>query len=119
MSSIPVKTRDPDRTHSPACIGKEVKITGQIYSKEELYVYGDVEGTIEMQAHRLTVGPEGKIRCNVKAREVVILGNVQGKVDASDRLEVRKGASVAGDITTARIVIEDSAYFKGWSGRHF
>jgi cytoskeletal protein CcmA (bactofilin family) len=110
---MPVPTPEPERTHSPASIGKAVKITGQIYSKEDLYVDGDVEGTIELQAHRLTIGPNGKVRCNVKAREVVILGNVQGKVDASDRLEVRKGATVIGDVSTARIVIEDSAYFKG------
>jgi cytoskeletal protein CcmA (bactofilin family) len=113
LSSIPIKTPEPDRAHSPACIGKEVKITGQIYSKEELYVYGDVEGTIEMQAHLLTIGPSGKVRCNVKAREIVILGNVQGKVDAGEKLEVRKEATVVGDITSARIVIEDGAYVKG------
>jgi len=90
-----------------------VKIDGQIYSKEELYVDGDVEGTIELQEHRLTIGPNGKVHSNIKAREVVILGNVQGNVEASDKLEVRKDASVLGDIKTARIVIEDGAYFKG------
>jgi cytoskeletal protein CcmA (bactofilin family) len=90
-----------------------VKINGQIYSKEDLYVDGDVEGTIELQEHRLTIGPNGRVRSNVEAREVVILGNVQGNVDVSDKLEVRKDACVVGDITTARIVIEDGAYFKG------
>ena len=113
MSSMPVRTPEPERMRSPATIGKAVKITGQIYSKEDLYVDGDVEGTIELQAHRLTIGPNGKIRCNIKAREVVILGNVQGKVHSTDKLEVRKNASVVGDVTTARIVIEDGAYFKG------
>jgi cytoskeletal protein CcmA (bactofilin family) len=90
-----------------------VKICGQIYSKEDLYVDGDVEGTIDLQANRLTIGPNGKVRSHVKAREVVILGNVQGNVDASDKLEVRKDARLVGDIKTARIVIEDGAYLKG------
>jgi cytoskeletal protein CcmA (bactofilin family) len=90
-----------------------VKISGQIYSKEDLYVDGDVEGSIELHEHRLTIGPNGKVSSHVKAREVVILGNVQGNVDAIDKLEVRKDAKVVGDIQTARIVIEDGAYFKG------
>jgi cytoskeletal protein CcmA (bactofilin family) len=110
---MPFKTPAPDGTRAQASIGKAVKISGQIYSKEDLYVDGDVEGTIELQEHRLTIGPNAKVRSNVTAREVVILGNVQGNVDASDKLEVRKDARVVGDIQTARIVIVDGAYFKG------
>ena len=113
MSSIPFKTPEPNSTRGQASIGKAVKIAGQIYSKEDLYVDGDVEGTIELQEHRLTIGPNGKVHANIKAREVVILGNVQGNVEASDKLEVRKEARVVGDIRTSRIVIEDGAYFKG------
>jgi len=113
LSSMPFKTPEPDGTRAQASIGKAVKIIGQICSKEDLYVDGDVEGTIELQEHRLTIGPNAKVRSHVKAREVVILGNVQGNIDASDKLEVRKDATVVGDIQTARIVIEDGAYFKG------
>jgi cytoskeletal protein CcmA (bactofilin family) len=113
LSSMPFKTPEPDSTRGSASIGKAVKINGQIYSKEDLYVDGDVEGTIELQEHRLTIGPNGKVHSNVKAREVVILGNIQGNVDASDKLEIRKDARLVGDIKTARIIIEDGAYFKG------
>jgi len=113
LSSMPFKTPEPNGTRGQDSIGKAVKITGQIYSQEDLYVDGDVEGSIELQEHRLTIGPNGKVSSHVKAREVVILGNVQGKVEASDKLEVRKDARVVGDIKTARIVIEDGAYFKG------
>jgi len=113
LSSAPFKAPAPESTLGPASIGKAVRIIGQIYSKEDMYVDGDVEGTIEVQAPRLTIGPNAKVRCHVKAREVVIFGNVQGKVDANDKLEVRKDASVVGDITTARIMIQDGAYFKG------
>jgi cytoskeletal protein CcmA (bactofilin family) len=115
LSSTPFKTPEPppDSTRGQASIGKAVKINGQIYSKEDLYVDGDVEGTIELQEHRLTVGPNGKVHSSVKAREVVVLGNIQGNVDASDKLEIRKDARLVGDIKTARIIIEDGAYFKG------
>jgi cytoskeletal protein CcmA (bactofilin family) len=113
LSNLLFKTPEPNGTRGQDSIGKAVKISGQIYSKEDLYVDGDVEGSIELEEHRLTIGPNGKVSSHVKAREVVILGNVQGNVDASDKLEVRKDARVVGDIKTARIVIEDGAYFKG------
>ena len=96
-----------------ATIGKAVKINGQIYSREDLYVDGDVEGTIELMDHKLTVGPNGKVHAGVKAREVVALGAIQGNVEASERIEIRKDAKLVGDIKTARIIIEDGAYFKG------
>ena len=113
LSSMPFKAPEPDASRGQASIGKAVKINGQIYSKEDLYVDGDVEGTIELQEHRLTIGPNGKVHSSVKAREVVVLGNIQGNVDASDKLEIRKDARLVGDIKTARIIIEDGAYFKG------
>ncbi len=96
-----------------ATIGKAVKIAGQIFSREDLYVDGDVEGTIELMEHKLTIGPNGKVHAGVKAREVVALGVIQGNVEASERIEIRKDAKLVGDIKTARIVIEDGAYFKG------
>jgi cytoskeletal protein CcmA (bactofilin family) len=113
LSTMPFKAPEPESTRGQASIGKAVKINGQIYSKEDLYVDGDVEGTIELQEHRLTIGPNGKVHSSVKAREVVVLGNIQGNVDASDKLEIRKDARLVGDIKTARIIIEDGAYFKG------
>ena len=90
-----------------------MKVNGQISSREDLYVDGDVEGTIELHDNRLTIGPNGKVHAGVKAREVVVLGSIQGNVEASDRLEIRKEGRLVGDIHTARIVIEDGAYFKG------
>lgn len=94
-------------------IGKGVLVKGQILSREDLYVDGEVEGSIEMQEHRLTVGPNGKVQAGVKARELTVLGTLQGNVDASDKIDIRKEAKLVGDIKTARIVIEDGAYFKG------
>src|SRR6516165_7060555 len=113
VSSIPVGKVDPDRSGGSATIGKSVKIVGQIYSKEDLYVDGDVEGTVEALEHRLTIGPNGTVHASVKAREVAVLGNIQGNVEATDKIEIRKDAKLVGDIRTARIIIEDGAYFKG------
>jgi cytoskeletal protein CcmA (bactofilin family) len=96
-----------------AVIGKSVMIKGQIFSREDLTIDGEVEGSVELQEHRLTVGPHGKVQAGVKAHEIIVLGTIHGNVDAADRIEIRKDARLVGDIKTARIVIEDGAYFKG------
>src|SRR3974390_2443159 len=96
-----------------ATIGKAVRVVGQIYSKEDLFVDGDLEGTVEALEHKLTIGPNGTVHASVKAREVVALGTIQGNVEAADKIEIRKDAKLVGDIRTARIIIEDGAYFKG------
>jgi cytoskeletal protein CcmA (bactofilin family) len=114
MSSMPFKNPEqPESSRNAATIGKAVKIIGQIFSKEDLYVDGDVEGTIECQDNKLTIGPNGKLQAAVRAREVVVLGQIKGNVESTDRIDIRKDARLVGDIKTARIVIEDGAYFKG------
>ena len=111
--SMPSGRYEPEARGSQATIGKAVKIVGEIQSKEDLYVDGDVEGTVISPDHRLTVGPNGTLHATVKAREILVLGSIQGNVEAADRIEIRKEAKLVGDIRTARIVIEDGAYFKG------
>jgi cytoskeletal protein CcmA (bactofilin family) len=96
-----------------ACIGKSVIIKGQIFSREDLYLDGEIEGTVEVPENRLTIGPHGKLQASIKAREVVVLGVVNGNVEASERIDIRKDSKLVGDIKTARIMIEDGAYFKG------
>jgi cytoskeletal protein CcmA (bactofilin family) len=88
-------------------------VKGQIFSREDLVIDGEVEGTVELHDHRLTVGPNGKVQAGVKAREIVVLGAIHGNVEATDKIDIRKDARLVGDIKTARIVIEDGAYFKG------
>jgi cytoskeletal protein CcmA (bactofilin family) len=113
MSSMPQARFEPDSRGGSATVGKAVKIVGQIHTKEDLYVDGEVEGTVEAMEHKLTIGPNGMVKATVRAREVVVLGSVTGNVEATDKLEIRKDAKLVGDIKTARIVIEDGAYFKG------
>lgn len=117
VSSGPSRTIEParevQRGGGSAVLGKSVIVKGQIFSREDLTIDGEVEGTVELQEHRLTVGPNGKVVAEIKARELVVLGTVHGNVDISDKIDIRKDAKLVGDIQTARIVIEDGAYFKG------
>jgi cytoskeletal protein CcmA (bactofilin family) len=94
-------------------LGKSVIVKGQIFSREDLTIDGEVEGTVELQEHRLTIGPNGKVLASVKAREIVVLGTIHGNVETTDKIDIRKDAKLVGDIKTARVVIEDGAYFKG------
>jgi cytoskeletal protein CcmA (bactofilin family) len=96
-----------------AQIGKSVVIKGELSGSEDLYLDGEVEGSIELHDHNLTVGPNGRVRANVNAKEVIVHGKVDGNITSSDRVELRKSAVLVGDIATQRIVIEDGAYFKG------
>jgi len=113
VSSMPPARFEPEVKGSSATIGKAVKVVGQIFSREDLFVDGEVEGTVEALEHKLTVGPNGSVKAAIKAREVVALGSVQGNVEATEKIEIRKDAKLVGDIRTARIIIEDGAYFKG------
>src|SRR5882724_1182907 len=113
MSTAPAASHFTTDVRGPAVIGKSVMIKGQIYSREDLMIDGEIDGSVELQEHRLTVGPHGKLQAGVKAREIVVLGTIHGNVEASDKIDIRKDAKLVGDIKTARIVIEDGAYFKG------
>ena len=96
-----------------ATLGKNVTVKGQIFSREDLTIDGEVEGTVECHEHRLTIGPNGRVHAGLKAREIVIYGSIQGNVEATDKIDIKKEAKLVGDIKTSRIMIEDGAYFKG------
>lgn len=115
--SSPSRSFDPEpisnRGTGPAALGKNVTIKGQIFAREDLTIDGEVEGTVECQEHRLTIGPNARVQAGLKAREIIIHGSIQGNVDATDKIDIKKEAKLVGDIKTSRIVIEDGAYFKG------
>ncbi|ABF40717.1 protein of unknown function DUF583 [Candidatus Koribacter versatilis Ellin345] len=96
-----------------AHIGKSVIIRGELSGSEDLFLDGEVEGSIDLKGHALTIGPNGHIKANVHAKEVVVHGRVDGNIRAADRVELKKSAVLSGDIFTQRIMIEDGAYFKG------
>jgi cytoskeletal protein CcmA (bactofilin family) len=96
-----------------AHIGKSVLVKGELSGSEDLYLDGEVEGSIDLRGHSLTIGPNGRVRANVNARDVVVHGKVEGNLRAAERIELKKSAILVGDIFTQRIVIEDGAFFKG------
>ena len=96
-----------------AHIGKSVNIKGEVSGSEDIYVDGQVEGSIQLAGNSLTVGPNGRVRANVTAKNVTVGGTLDGNIQASERTELRKTAVVNGDVQTKRIAIEEGAYLKG------
>lgn len=117
MAPPPVHTAPPPRpepatSRQVAAIGPSMTIKGDIRAREELMVDGEVEGSLESQS-QLTVGPNGKVRANIKAREVIVYGSVRGNVEVAEKIAIRDQGSLVGDIKAAGISIDDGAYFKG------
>jgi len=94
-------------------IGKSVVIKGELSGSEDLTIEGQVEGKIELKDHLLTIGPNGRIKAQVFAKTVIVLGEVNGNVSASEKVEIRDGGSVDGDIVSPRVAIAEGAHFRG------
>jgi len=110
-SYTPVKpaTSPMDQAH----IGKSLVIKGELTGAESLFIDGRVEGTVSVPGHRVTVGHNGHVVANIKAKEVVIMGKVQGNVECADRLDLRSESQLSGDVITHRISVEEGAVLKG------
>ena len=97
----------------PVNIGKSVVIKGELTGSEDLTIEGHVEGKIELRQNVLTVGPNGKIKAQVFAKSIVILGEVTGNVTATEKVDLRDNGSVDGDISAPRVAIAEGAHFRG------
>ena len=94
-------------------IGKSVVIKGELAGSEDLTIEGQVDGTIQLRDHVLTIGPNGKIKAQVFAKSVIVLGEVTGNVTASEKVDIRDKGSVDGDIISPRVAIAEGAHFRG------
>jgi cytoskeletal protein CcmA (bactofilin family) len=116
--SAPVPHKETPKAADPykadvGHIGKSVQIKGELTGSEDLYLDGEIEGTIDLRDHSLIIGPNGRIKAGITARDLVVHGRVEGNVAATGRVELRKSCTLIGDVSTQRIVIEDGAFFKG------
>jgi cytoskeletal protein CcmA (bactofilin family) len=99
--------------NASARIGKSIVISGEVKGSEDLIVDGRVEGTISLSESRLTIGPNANVSADLSAKDVLIMGHVQGNVVASGRVELRAGCTMEGDIRALRLAVEDNAVFRG------
>jgi|SRR5215472_12939921 len=94
-------------------IGKSFVIKGQVSCDGDLYIDGQIEGSVDPKGHRLTIGPDGRLKANVSARAVIVRGKLEGNIQASERVDLKQSAVVVGDIVTQTISIESGANIKG------
>ena len=114
QASAPVAQAESRRMgHEMVNIGKSVVIKGELAGSEDLTIEGQVDGKIELNDHVLTIGPNGKIKAQVFAKAVIVLGEVNGNVSASEKVDIRDGGSVDGDIISPRVAIAEGAHFRG------
>ena len=115
QASVPAQpdSRRQQMMEKDVNIGKSVVIKGELNGSEDLTVEGHVEGKIELRDHVLTIGPNGKIKAQVFAKAVIVLGEVNGNVTASEKVDIRDGGSVDGDIVSPRVAIAEGAHFRG------
>jgi len=112
-SAMPPARPSAPTARNLSCLGASIEVKGRISGDEDLQIDGKVEGPVTLQNHRLIVGRSAQMSSEISAREIVIHGKVTGNLNARDRVEINKDASVMGDLHTSRIMIEDGAYFKG------
>lgn len=103
------ETLDRSNADGSARLSKSIKVKGEIRGSGDLYIDGEVEGTIDLQGNSVTIGPDGRVQADVSARELSVLGRVQGKVNVSEKAVIRSTGTVEGELRTARISIEDGA----------
>lgn len=100
-------------TAAYAVLGPQVTVTGEILSREPLTIQGEVEGIIDVTGHRLTIAEGGNVRADVKAKEIDVLGSLQGNIEGAEIVYIRSGARFLGDIQARGIVIEDGGFIRG------
>ena len=94
-------------------IGKSVTIRGELSGNEDLYMDGDIEGTITLSGHSLTIGPNAKVLADIHVKDLVVFGKVTGNLNATGRVDIRNSAVITGDIRSQRLSIEENAAIKG------
>ena len=113
MNNDAMRPLDATANRGTGWLGPGLHVKGDITGSEDLLIEGSVEGLIQLDERKLTVGTTAKLTADINARDVVVYGYVKGNVRAKERIEIKKDGSVIGNLTTAQIMIEDGADFKG------
>jgi len=106
-ANVPVSPR------AAACISQGIRIKGEVSGKEDLFIDGNLEGKLDLSGANVTVGPNGKVKADILAREIVVRGSVQGKLIGRDRVQLWNSGHVTGEVQTERLAIEDGAVLRG------
>jgi len=116
ISSFPARETPkeaPVSANAAACISQGIKIKGEVTGSEDLFVDGQVDGKLNIANGSLTIGPNGSVKADVTAREVIVRGKIEGKVSGRDRVQLWSTGQVLGEVQTNRLAVEDGAMLRG------
>jgi cytoskeletal protein CcmA (bactofilin family) len=113
VGEISTAGSEPVGSEATACISQGLKIKGEVSGKEDLFLDGVLEGKLDMGGASVTIGPNGKVKADIVAREIVVRGSVSGKLTGRDRVQLLSTGSVIGEVQTERLAIEDGALLRG------
>src|SRR5579871_3537587 len=113
MSEPTSKFTAPAGSGQRTCLGRTIVAQGQIAGGEDLLIDGQFDGTINLEDHCLTIGAEGRVKAEIRARQVIIQGSVTGNIEAREKVDIRRTGHVVGDLVASTVAIEEGAYFKG------
>jgi len=111
--NIPASAPLPVSPRAAACISQGIRIKGEITGKEDLFVDGTVEGKLDFGNASVTIGPNGKVKADISAREVIVRGQVDGKIEGTEKVQLWNSGRVTGEVRTERLAIEDGALLRG------
>ena len=112
-SNVNASANVPVSSRAAACISQGIRIKGEITGKEDLFIDGNLEGKLDLSGASVTVGPNGKVKADIQAREIIVRGSVNGKLSGRDRVQLWNSGSVIGEVQTERLAIEDGAVLRG------
>jgi cytoskeletal protein CcmA (bactofilin family) len=113
QSSQSAVANAPVSSRAAACISQGIRIKGEITGKEDLFIDGNLEGKLDLSGSSVTIGPNGRVKADIQAREIIVRGNVNGKLIGRDRVQLWNSGSVTGEVQTDRLAIEDGAVLRG------
>jgi cytoskeletal protein CcmA (bactofilin family) len=113
LSKIPDELKSAEPFRNTTSVASGIRVRGEIFGTEDLLIDGSVEGPIHLGNRQLMVGAKGNVVGDIEANEVIVLGSIKGNSKARERLEIKSGGTLVGDVLTARIIVEDGAHFKG------
>lgn len=110
---VRAKSARPAQTHAPAVIGPSIRIHGELTGEEDLVIEGQVDGTIHLEKHNLTIGGNGRVKANIQANGVIVEGQLEGDIAGTEKVIIRRTGNMRGNIVAPRVTLEDGAMFKG------
>ena len=101
------------RSGEAATIGSSIRIKGDLSGDEDLLIQGQIQGKIKLQSHNVTVGQSGRVKADIRGRNIRVEGEVDGNLFGEEEIVIRASGRVQGNLQAPRVTLENGSNFKG------